>query len=127
VEATLLLPLHCRHPTIITIRDLTARAGGGHLTCKRRHHDYDEQDVQVLVVLAMTHLNPQIINRQIARQTGIPANTARRILKQHKYHAYHITLRWTLRRIQQDPNFFYYVMFSDEAILTQNWLYESSQ
>lgn len=124
-----------RHPTRITIRDVTARARGGHLTRQRAHHAYDEHDVRVLAILGMIHLNPNISCRQIEREHGIPARTVSRILQKRKYHPYHITLtqaltpadfaarlqfsQWALQRIQQDPTFFSNVMFSDEATFTQ--------
>ncbi|XP_011873739.1 PREDICTED: uncharacterized protein LOC105565277 [Vollenhovia emeryi] len=75
-------------------------------------------------------------SRQISVQTGVPRTTVLRILKARRYHAYHITLtqaltpndlrvrlrfcRWALRMIEQDPHFFRYVLFSDEATLKNN-------
>ena len=47
-----------RHPTRITIRDLTARARTGTMKRVRRHHEYDQNDVRVLVILALIHMNP---------------------------------------------------------------------
>ena len=83
------------------------------------------------MVLALTNVNPQISLRQIRTQTGIPKETARRILKMHHFHPFHITLTqelipqdfqirqqfcwWARERIDENPNFFYNVMFSDEA------------
>lgn len=125
-----------RHPGRTTIRDLVARARDGHLTRQRTHHEYDEHDNRVVVILAMIHLNPHISSRQIERQVGIPRQTALKIVKKRKYHAYHITLtqaltpadflarvqfcEWALQRIQEDPTFFNYVMFSDEATFTND-------
>lgn len=120
-----------RHPTEVTIQSLTARARTGRLRRERRGHAYDQNDVRVLVILAMAHLNPQISIRQIERQTGMPKSTVGRIFKKVKYYAYHITLtqaltpadcvarvqfcQWALNRIHQDADFFQYVLFSNEA------------
>lgn len=40
----------------------------------------------------MVHLNPHISTREIQRQSGIPMATAWRILRNQRYHPYHITL-----------------------------------
>jgi len=120
-----------RHPSHVTIRALTIRARGGHLNRQRRRHEYDENNARVLTVLAAVHLDRQISSRTIEREIGIPRSTALRILRNLRYHAYHITLvqelrpnhiqmriefcHWALARIQQHPDFFRYVLFSDEA------------
>lgn len=120
-----------RHPNHMTIRRLTRRARGGHVVRQRRHHEYDENDPRAITVLAAVHLNPHISSRQIEREIGIPRRTALRILNSLHYHPYHITLvqelrpnhiqlrvefcQWALQMIQNDPEFFRFVMFSDEA------------
>lgn len=125
-----------RHPGNVTITNLTARARNGQMQRKRRRTEYTLDDVRVLTILAAVHLNPHCSSRQIEREHGIPRKTVLRILKHHKYHAYHITLtqalspadhlariqfcQWALQMIQQDPHFFQYVMFSDEATFTHD-------
>lgn len=121
-----------RHPSHVTIQTLTQRARRGHLVRHRERHNYDENDVRVLTILAIVHMDPQVSTRQIEREVGIPRNTVSRILRVLRYHPYHITLtqalrprdmlnrvefcRWALRMIQDDPHFFRFVLFSDEAI-----------
>jgi len=84
-----------------------------------------------VTVLATVHIDPHVSSRLIEREIGIPRTTALRILKSLKYHPYHISsvheLRpnhiqmriefclWALRMIEEDPEFFRYVIFSDEA------------
>lgn len=120
-----------RHPTRRTITNLIMRARNGQLHRRRASHKYNQDDVRVLIILAIIHLNPHISTRNLARQTQIPQRTIVRILEKQNYHAYHITLtqalqpadfiarvhfcQWALGQIQQDPNFFNYVLFSDEA------------
>lgn len=120
-----------RHPDHRTIHRLEERARQGHLRRSRARHEYDDRGARVLVVLGLVHLNPHISSRQIERETGIPQRTVIRILRSNRYHPYHITLtqalnandmrnrvtfcRWALQMILQDPNFFNYVLFSDEA------------
>lgn len=125
-----------RHPSANTIRQLATRARHGHLRRQRQHKIYDENDPRVLVILAYIHLDPQTSSRIIERETGIPYRTVLNILKKLNYHAYHITLvqalgandmlrrvhfcNWALERIQETPDFFNYVMFSDEATFKSN-------
>jgi len=75
----------------VTIRVLTIRARG-HFNCQRRRHEYDENNARVLTVLAAVHLDRQISSRTIEREIGIPQSTALRILRNLRYHAYHLTL-----------------------------------
>ena len=81
--------------------------------------------------MACIYLNPHVSSRDIERYTGIPQRTVIRILHSRNYHPYHITLtqaltpndllnrvqfcQWAMNMIAQDPNFFFYVLFSDEA------------
>lgn len=83
---------HRRHPSHTTILDIYRRAQQGQLARVREHRNYDENDLRVMVVLAMVHLNPHISTREIQRQSGIPMATAWRILRNQRYHPYHITL-----------------------------------
>lgn len=120
-----------RHPNHRTICRITERARGGHLVRQRRRHEYDENDARAVTILAVIHLDPHISSRQIDREIGIPQRTVLRILNVLRYHAYHVTLvqelrphhiqmriefcQWALRMIANDPNFFRFVLFSDEA------------
>lgn len=67
---------HRRHPSHTTILDIYRRAQQGQLARVREHRNYDENDLRVMVVLAMVHLNPHISTREIQRQSGIPMATA---------------------------------------------------
>lgn len=120
-----------RHPTDMTIRSLVQRARNGHLVRQRQHHEYDENDARAVTILAIVHLNPHVSTRQIEREIGIPQRTVVRILRALNYHPFHITLtqalqpnhhlmriafcQWALQMLHDDPNFFRYVLFSDEA------------
>jgi len=91
----------------------------------------ERNDPRVFVVLAMVNLNPHISLRQIEIQSGIPKSTTQRILALHNFYPYHIILTQSLtstdfqRRLEfcnlaqamlrYDPEFFRYVMFSNEA------------
>lgn len=120
-----------RHPEHTTLRRLTRRARNGNLVRRRRRRRIDIMDARTITVLAAVHLNPHISSRQIEREIGIPRTTALSILNRLQYHAYHITLvqdlrqhhiamridfcQWALRMIQDNPDFFRFVLFSDEA------------
>lgn len=120
-----------RIPNPATIRRLELKARQGILGRDRRHHQYDEHDFRVLTILGLIHLDPHISSRSLARITLIPRTTILRILKHVKYRPYHITLtqaltpndmrlrmrfcEWAHATLADDPQFFDYVMFSDEA------------
>ncbi|KAL6418651.1 hypothetical protein ACFW04_014235 [Cataglyphis niger] len=53
------------------------------------------------------------ISLQIEVQSGISRSTAQRMLRLHNFHPYHIAL--TQAMLYQDPEFFRYVIFFDEA------------
>lgn len=83
------------------------------------------------VVLNMVQREPEISLRNIERRIGVNKSSAQRILKRHKYHAYHIqrlqTLlptdyaprvefcRQMLQKLEENENFFNEVMWSDES------------
>lgn len=91
----------------------------------------NNDDSLILVVLAMVDLDHHISLCDIQRRTGIPRSTASRILRLDRLHLYHIVLiqalmpddfrsilnfcNWAQARIREDPEFFRYIMFSNEA------------
>lgn len=74
--------------------------------------------------------------RQIEQQLGIKRSTTNKIIKQHKFHPYHILLvqelsnedcvnrrnfcLWALEKNQQQPYFFDYVLMTDKATFHKN-------
>lgn len=98
---------------------------------QRRLHEYDENYPRVIAVLAAIHLDPHISSRRVQREIGISKSTFLKILKSLNHHTYHITLvqelqdhhfqqriefcQWALSMIENEPDFFRYVHFSDEA------------
>jgi len=79
------------------IQRLTQRARNGHLIRQRRHHEFKENDAQVITILAVVHLDLHISTRQFKREIGIPQSTVSRILKALRYYPYHITLTQALK------------------------------
>ena len=120
-----------RHSDNKAIRRLTQRARGGHMVRQRRRHEYDENDNRVVTILAVIYLDPHISARRVEKEIGIPRSTFLRIMTRLRYNVYHITLvqelqfehfqhrivfcQWALQMIQNDPDFFNFVLFSDEA------------
>ena len=102
---------------------------------KQINAENNVNDPRVLTVLATINSNPHFI-RELQRNLGIPYVTVWRILQRHKFHFYHITLtqdvsendmrlrrqfcRWALQMIRENPTFFQYVLFSDEASIHNN-------
>lgn len=125
-----------RHPNHTVIRNIYLRNRRGQQVRVRPRHIYNENDVHVLVVLAMVHLNPHISTREIELQCRIRRSTAWRILHNQRYHPYRIILtqditpidiqlrlqfcQWAQQIIADDPDFFRFVMFSDEAKFKSN-------
>lgn len=122
-----------RHPNDRTIAKIAQRERNGPEIPRQRQKviTVERNDPRILVVLAMTNINPQISLRQIEAQTGIPRETARRFLQVHRFHPYHVTLTqellvpdfqrrlqfclWARERLDNNQNFFRNVLFSDEA------------
>ena len=126
-----------RHPTDQQIINIERRSRNNPLHRERRRNRlHNNNDPRLLAVLAMVHQNPHISTRQIERELGIPQTTAHRLLRSVNYHPYHITLvqelseadyvlrvqfcRWALEMLDQNPDFFSNVCFSDEATFMSN-------
>lgn len=93
------------------------------------------EDNVVAVLAAVAH-NPHASTREIARDSGLSLGSVWNILQRHNYHPYHVSLhqelhgvdfqnrltfcQWAREQIQQNPNFFRYVLFSDEACFTNH-------
>lgn len=87
-------------------------------------------------VLASVEENPHVSIRDIARETEIGRMSVQRILKQHKYHPYHVQLhqellprdfaartefcQWAVERLAGGEDFFKYVLFTDESTFHKN-------
>ncbi|KAL3283337.1 hypothetical protein HHI36_006485, partial [Cryptolaemus montrouzieri] len=74
---------------------------------------YYENYPSVIAVLAAVHPKRHIISRQIERDIDIPQRTALTIPNNFHYRPYHIRL---VHKLQNDPDFYGLIMFSDEAI-----------
>lgn len=93
-------------------------------------------DNQAAVLGAVAYGNPQSSTREVSLQSGISHMSVWRMLKMHKFHPYHISLhqglhgedfenrvtfcQWARNQLQQYPNFFRYVLFSDESSFTNH-------
>ncbi|EZA50283.1 hypothetical protein X777_11294 [Ooceraea biroi] len=129
-------PNRYQHPADVVIARIERRERQRPPISRQCRRVSERDDPRVLVVLAMLNLNPHISVRQIERQSGIPKSTIQRIIALHGFHPYHITLtqclmpndfqrrlafcNWSQTIILHDPDFFRYVMFSDEATFHNN-------
>lgn len=121
-----------RHPD----REVFTRTHNAYSTGRIPGRDYVErtgrpQTADDDFVLNVVTEEPGTSTRIIQSRTGIPRSTNHRILKRYGYHPYHIQRIQTLeprdyavrrrfcrimiRKIQQDPNFFDSVLWSDES------------
>lgn len=80
--------------------------------------------------------NPYVSTREIAHDSGLSQISVCKILKRHKYHPYHVSMhqelhgddfynrvtfcQWALEQIQRNPDFFRWVLFSDESTFTNH-------
>lgn len=118
-----------RHPCRKTIKRLLQRAEMGSLKRERKKTGAD--NVATVVTLAEVLQNPHTSSRQIERRHGISRRTCLRILKEQKFHSYHIVLThkledrdfdrrlqfcdWAQNQLAEDPSFFSRVLFTDES------------
>lgn len=126
-----------RHPADRQIRNIEIRSRRNLLHRQRqRNRLQNNNNPRVLTILGLIHNNPHISIRQAQNQIGIPRATIHRILQSVRYRPYHITLvqelnandhrmraqfcRWTLDILDQDPEFFWNVLFGDEAAFHSN-------
>lgn len=126
-----------RHPSARQVINIVRRSRNNPLHRQRqRNRLVNNNDPRLLAVLGMVHLNPHVSTRQIQRELGVRRSTAQRLLRSVNYHPYHITLvqelseadyalrvqfcRWALEMLEQDPDFFWNVCFSDEATFISN-------
>lgn len=86
----------------------------------------------------MLHIqeNPHVSTRTLSREVEISQKSISRIIRGNKFHPYHMQLmqnlndndfirrrrfcEWVLNRTQEQPDFFDYVLFSDEATFHNN-------
>lgn len=89
-----------------------------------------------IAVLAAVALDPHAGTRGISRDLGMSQSSVRRILKKQKFHPYHVSLhqdlqgndhqnrvafcQWASERIDESPDFFHRVLFSDESSFTNH-------
>jgi len=120
------------YPSASCIRKIERNCRRGRVFQRRRQQQRVNLDnPRTLAVLAMIHMNPHISLREIERDLGVSRSTAQRILRSNRYHPYHITLtqalsaqdrqnrvafcQWALQKLNENPEFFQNVLFSDEA------------
>lgn len=88
------------------------------------------EETELAVLLTVTE-DPNISQAHVAEQVGVSERSVQRILKENKFHAYHIQLHqalsendfqrriefcaWARLCLQENPTFFTNVLFSDEA------------
>ena len=85
-------------------------------------------------ILAFAALNPHASSRQMEKKSGICQRSVLKILHQHKFHPYRMSLHqdlygndflkrinfcnWIRRKMRTDVSFLSHVLFSDEANFT---------
>ena len=80
-----------RHPYCRkTIKRLVQRAEMG--LSKRKRRKTGVNNVATVVIMAVVLQNPPTSSKQIERRHGIPQRTFVKILKEQKFHPYHIIL-----------------------------------
>jgi hypothetical protein len=103
--------------------------GNVQYSANKLNNAQDEDEV-VDVLAAVTNF-PQTSTRNIARDRGLSHMKVHRILKKYSFHPFHLSLhqalseqdyanrvdfcQWALAKLQENDNFFDYVLWSDEA------------
>lgn len=128
-----------RHPQTVSFQKLLERfvnSAGSVAYSTKNYNGRVVNEENEFVVLGSVQENPRVSTREISRTTGISATSVRRILKKHKYHPFHIQLhqelrqrdfavrqefcQWAMNRLDEDEDFFKYVLFSDESTFHKN-------
>jgi hypothetical protein len=102
-----------------------------------RIHEVSNENNQFDVVAAVVE-NPHVSVRELSTEFNVSKSLAHKILLKHKFHPYHIQLQqhlteqdfqlrlnfcnWAHGKDNNDPNFFNYVLFSDEASFSNTGL-----
>lgn len=102
-----------------------------HRRQRERNRNNNNNDPRLIAILGIVHLNSYISTRHIERKLEIPRSTAHRLLHSVNYYPYHIILvqelsendrllrvnfcRWALNTLNENPDFFLFVCFCDEA------------
>lgn len=140
-----LYPNRIRHPHPSVILEAAERLyETGSVLPKKKdagRQRYARNVRNVETVLRAVEQEPETSIRDIARQHDLSYSTIRRILKEEKLHAYHYSrvqhLREGdyprrkrfcedfLRRVDEDPEFPSYVIFSDESLFTREGVLNS--
>lgn len=122
-----------RHPEEKSFRRLLERfveTGSVAYKKEERTKPVTNEENELAVLLTVTE-DPRTTQNNIAKAIDISERSVQRILKKHRFHAFHIQLHqalsdadfenrlqfciWARTKIQNDPMFFNYVLFSDEA------------
>lgn len=126
------------HPQEASFKNLKNRfEETGDISYKKNHRtkrttNEDNEHVVLLSLVEDCHTS----SRNISRQTDISQSSVTRIIRRNKFHGYHVQLLqelgerdflnrfnfcvWAANRMQETPNFFEYVLFSDEATFHKN-------
>ena len=120
-------------PTASSIWRIERKAKHGHCRRHTRRRNYNEDndghfDARNVTLLAMMNIDPNLSLRDIECHAR---STVHRIFRATKYNPYRISLhqalteedrvhrvafcQWAIEQIEHDPEFFRYVLFSDET------------
>jgi hypothetical protein len=99
---------------------------------ERRRHVQNEENI--INVVANVEADPHVSTREIARDLGISRCSVHRILRNHKFHPYHLELHqalteqdfdrrldhchWLLNTVRENPLFLSRILWTDEATFT---------
>lgn len=102
---------------------------------RQRGKTVDNEENAFSVMLRVIE-DPHVSTRILSRELDISKSSVSRIIQNHKFHPYHIQLLqnlegddfnkrsefcdWALNKIQEQPDFFEFVMFSDESTFHSN-------
>jgi Helix-turn-helix domain (DUF4817) len=127
-----------RHPRIEAFQKLQEkfeRTGQVKYEKKDREKRVTQEENELSVLLKVVE-NPHTSTRKISNELIVSQTSVSRTIRKFKFHPYHIQLvqeldqndfqkrlqfsEWALEKLQQEYNFFDYVLFSDEATFHKN-------
>lgn len=127
-----------RHPHATAFERLKERfERTGHIDYEKHERDRPATNDENKLIVALSVVeDPHKSSRQLGKELPFSASSVLRMLRSDHFHPYHIQLQqeldpqdyerrvifcqWAQNMIQQQPQFFEYVMFSDEATFHRN-------
>lgn len=127
------LPRYPQTKCLRKLKERFQRTGNVKYEKNTRKHACTEENKQIDIIQTVI-IDPTIGVRQISHETGVSKSTVNKVLQKNKFHPYHLQhqqylsdmdfenrmtfCHWAENQLEENPNFFTSVLFSDESTFT---------